>query len=75
MWLRTFKQGIYIRFWGNGFVPCREVVPISEGPLTEVPQYIPDTALSKQLRMSRMWFTYIRFLAFSRDLNEKAYLP
>ena len=24
-------------FGANGFVPCREVVPISEGPLSEVP--------------------------------------
>ena len=24
----------------NDFVPCREVVPISEGPLSEVPVYI-----------------------------------
>ena len=26
-------------FGANSFVPCREVVPISEGPLSEVPQY------------------------------------
>ena len=27
-------------FVANSFVPCREVVPISEGPLSEVPLYI-----------------------------------
>ena len=27
-------------FGANSFVPCREVVPISEGPLLEVPLYI-----------------------------------
>ena len=26
-------------FGANTFVPCREVVPISEGPLSEVPLY------------------------------------
>ena len=26
-------------FGANSFVPCREVVPISEGPLSEVPLY------------------------------------
>ena len=27
-------------FGANSFVPCREVVPISEGPLSEVPLYM-----------------------------------
>ena len=27
-------------FGANSFVPCREVVPISEGPLSEVPLYV-----------------------------------
>ena len=27
-------------FGANSFVPCREVVPISEGPLSEVPLYL-----------------------------------
>ena len=36
-------------FRANSFVPCREVVPISEGPLSEVPLYTYTVIISLAL--------------------------
>ena len=45
-------------YGANSFVPCREVVPISEGPLLEVPLYLFASTLSTRDRPSRLHCTY-----------------
>ena len=49
-------------FGANSFVPCREVVPISEGPLSEVPLYMSETemlyiAVNEHYATSSSWYT------------------